>query len=52
MPKVKLFVLNYLLVELNIQGIMLDRQFDLDLLRRNAIATISGREEDGLQGVM
>jgi hypothetical protein len=32
----------------SVQGIMFDRQFDLDSLQCNAIATINAREEDRL----
>jgi len=35
----------------SLQGIMFDRQFDLDSLRSNAIATINAREEDRLRRV-
>ena len=35
----------------SLQGIMFDRQFDLDSIRSNAIATINAREEDRLRRV-
>jgi ATP-dependent exoDNAse (exonuclease V) alpha subunit len=35
----------------SLQGIMFDRQFDLDSLRSNTVATISAREEDRLRRV-
>ena len=35
----------------SLQGIMFDRQFDLDSLRSNAIAAINAREEDRLRRI-
>jgi ATP-dependent exoDNAse (exonuclease V) alpha subunit len=35
----------------SLQGVMFDRQFDLDSLQSNAIATITTREEDRLRRI-